>query len=989
MTERSRPSNSSSHQPIDLTNSDDDNNNNTGKTVIDLLTPSPPPSTSNRRQPPAVEATSEASSSRAVPAIEADVPEASRSRVFPAGELSHDTSTVASPRATPGPLPKEVDANRHTPSPQIKPSPHSSKHKAIQMKPSPRSSTKENANIPQPDLTLGPSNYDKSTPEASSSPSSSSSSSEEEEIIPLSPSKHACQSPGTPSRSSTRSGKGSQKSTIGSSSPLIPRLKARGARTRQSSPQVEPGDTLPQDIPSGNASTEQPSQKDQPSQQDQPTTKYITESLQSLEQSMRDDHAMSTRWLLQDARESVQNTKTLAVDKVSPFASMSSVQLQPKEKVPSGCLSEHMDTWLVSKSNKLVKSKSVQIAKRISGDTPRVPRYSSHTNVSRNILSADSEKLKYVPYLGDAVGSANKETNFKRLLKELEEVYSLRRIESTRQYEKASRIRAYLEAWFGGSRLDCDQKILIHYMLTREDADKLGLREGERQLLLESFDEPLSEQNEAAGELFWEAFNEVFDIGLPNVLLPTELLKEMVESARKKAYHTSPEKSTVIPGDRLGTYATLTCLICGAVDCQTHADYTHEEIIPAGGSDDEEQEPEYLVQRQPLVLPYHDMIRRFDVRKSTQPEPDLSRRSGRGQNACSEQCWKVVDYSEREVVWKQNDLDALQEMLISITDKDYRACHIAFALDLPCWQIYSEISEHEVDDDTTKNIEEPTGRPKRPDWYDNKHDPYGPRCQNVCLQRGKLKACVIGESQLEGVGFGLYLAESVQKGDFLSEYTGEVISSQEAERRGIIYDRKFLSFLFDLNKDYVIDAARLGNNTRFINHADNEKDGLNCEAKITLVNGEHRIKFVALRDIEVGEELLFNYGKKFAEKHGLSKKLPKAKGKKGVLIGEEALDALDGVDQRKKSARVKVAATRGRPRGSRGRGSKMRKTAPAREPIVEEPVVESQEDDLYAVSQEAEGEDDNEDEDEEDDDEEPVLEGRRKRKITRPARYTR
>ncbi len=58
----------------------------------------------------------------------------------------------------------------------------------------------------------------------------------------------------------------------------------------------------------------------------------------------------------------------------------------------------------------------------------------------------------------------------------------------------------------------------------------------------------------------------------------------------------------------------------------------------------------------------------------------------------------------------------------------------------------------------------------------NKHkdDPYGPRCQNVCLQRGKLKACVIGESQLEGVGFGLYLAESVQKGDFLSEYTGEV-----------------------------------------------------------------------------------------------------------------------------------------------------------------------------------------------------------------------
>jgi hypothetical protein len=33
---------------------------------------------------------------------------------------------------------------------------------------------------------------------------------------------------------------------------------------------------------------------------------------------------------------------------------------------------------------------------------------------------------------------------------------------------------------------------------------------------------------------------------------------------------------------------------------------------------------------------------------------------------------------------------------------------------------------------------------------------------------------VIGESQLEGVGFGAYLGEPVRKGDFLSEYTGEV-----------------------------------------------------------------------------------------------------------------------------------------------------------------------------------------------------------------------
>ncbi len=47
-------------------------------------------------------------------------------------------------------------------------------------------------------------------------------------------------------------------------------------------------------------------------------------------------------------------------------------------------------------------------------------------------------------------------------------------------------------------------------------------------------------------------------------------------------------------------------------------------------------------------------------------------------------------------------------------------------------------------------------------------------CQNVYLQRAVSKALIMGESQLEGVGFGLYVGEHVKKGDFLSEYAGEV-----------------------------------------------------------------------------------------------------------------------------------------------------------------------------------------------------------------------
>ncbi|PQE15092.1 polycomb group MEDEA protein [Rutstroemia sp. NJR-2017a BVV2] len=224
-------------------------------------------------------------------------------------------------------------------------------------------------------------------------------------------------------------------------------------------------------------------------------------------------------------------------------------------------------------------------------------------------------------------------------------------------------------------------------------------------------------------------------------------------------------------------------------------------------------------------------------------------------------------------------------------------------------------------------------------------------CQNVALQRGISKKLIIGRSLLSGVGYGLFVGEPVRKGDYLGEYCGEVISGAEAERRGMIYDRKYLSFLFDLNKEWCVDAARLGNKTRFINHAETEKHGLNCEAKILWVGGEHRIRFSATRDIAVGEELFFNYGRKFAERHGLDKvlgeeegggkgrkgakvKMPRAKGegkKKGVVEGERDLEVLDGLAGKRgrrkkvremveegvggKASKTGTGRKRGRPKG--------------------------------------------------------------------------
>ena len=53
----------------------------------------------------------------------------------------------------------------------------------------------------------------------------------------------------------------------------------------------------------------------------------------------------------------------------------------------------------------------------------------------------------------------------------------------------------------------------------------------------------------------------------------------------------------------------------------------------------------------------------------------------------------------------------------------------------------------------------------------------------------------------------------------------------------------------------------MGNNTRFINHA--EKSGTNMRAQLVLVNLVHRVKFFATKPIKAGSELFFYYGDNF------------------------------------------------------------------------------------------------------------------------------
>ena len=101
-------------------------------------------------------------------------------------------------------------------------------------------------------------------------------------------------------------------------------------------------------------------------------------------------------------------------------------------------------------------------------------------------------------------------------------------------------------------------------------------------------------------------------------------------------------------------------------------------------------------------------------------------------------------------------------------------------------------------------------------------------------------------------GTGAFASRFIRKGTRIIEYTGQRISWRTADKR---YDDDSMgrhhTFLFTVDEKVVIDGAVQGNDARFINHS---CDG-NCEA----LDYRKRIFIEARRNIQPGEELLYDY----------------------------------------------------------------------------------------------------------------------------------
>lgn len=73
-----------------------------------------------------------------------------------------------------------------------------------------------------------------------------------------------------------------------------------------------------------------------------------------------------------------------------------------------------------------------------------------------------------------------------------------------------------------------------------------------------------------------------------------------------------------------------------------------------------------------------------------------------------------------------------------------------------------------------------------------------------------------------------------------------------------INDRIGRSYTFDIDTEVTVDAINIGNLMRFANHADQYY--ANCTTKICFARGSYRAVLVAKKDININEELCFDYG---------------------------------------------------------------------------------------------------------------------------------
>lgn len=109
-------------------------------------------------------------------------------------------------------------------------------------------------------------------------------------------------------------------------------------------------------------------------------------------------------------------------------------------------------------------------------------------------------------------------------------------------------------------------------------------------------------------------------------------------------------------------------------------------------------------------------------------------------------------------------------------------------------------------------------------------------------------------------GLGAFATQRIPEGTRLIEYSGERLTPGQADARyPDVPGERHHTFLFAIDDDVVVDAAVDGNEARWINHS--------CDPNCDAVIDDKRIWIETIRDVEIGEELAYDYALRLDERH--------------------------------------------------------------------------------------------------------------------------
>ncbi|KAJ3160416.1 hypothetical protein HDU86_000750 [Geranomyces michiganensis] len=122
------------------------------------------------------------------------------------------------------------------------------------------------------------------------------------------------------------------------------------------------------------------------------------------------------------------------------------------------------------------------------------------------------------------------------------------------------------------------------------------------------------------------------------------------------------------------------------------------------------------------------------------------------------------------------------------------------------------------------------------------------------------------DGQIGAKGWGVKAQQRIMKGTFVSQYTGEVISRAEGERRrseggdtSYFFGLDFFTNESEGGEFFIVDAKRAGNVSRFFNHSCDPNLAVYAVHTDNADPLQHGLALFALKDIAKGEELTFSY----------------------------------------------------------------------------------------------------------------------------------